>query len=360
MPASADERIRALAYYLPQFHRIPENDHCWGDGFTEWTTVRAARPLYPGHWQPRHSSELGFYDLSDDGIRERQAVLAQEAGLEGFIYWHYWFSGKRLLQMPSERLLATDRPRFGFCFAWANVSWSRAWAGNHRDVLIRQEYQGAEDYRAHYDHLRRAFDDDRYVRVHGRPLFLIFRPGGIPDLREFVTVWRDAAERRGESPPYLVGEADFTDGDPPWLDRQAPLLDGIVELGWIRAIGRLGRVRRHLPGAGRPVRVPYARVAASLSLRRPDLGVPQFPLVLTGWDNTPRYGRSGIVMEGYAPDALESALAEACAWVRPREQAERLVILKSWNEWAEGNYLEPDERHGRAWIDACARGVDAA
>ncbi len=358
LPASND-RVRALAYYLPQFHHIPENDRWWGEGFTEWTTVRAARPLYAGHWQPRSSTELGFYDLNDDGVRERQASLAREAGIEGFIYWHYWFAGRRLLEMPSERLLASKRPRLGFCFAWANDSWSRAWTGNHRDVLIPQGYPGVEDYRSHYHHLRRAFDDDRYVRVRGRPLFLIFRPGDIPDLREFVTVWREEARLHGEPPPYLVGETDFSRRHPRWLDPGNPLLDGIVDFSWIRAIGELGRLRRHLPGALRPVRVPYARVVKRLSVPRSGVGVPQFPLVLTGWDNTPRYGRSGIVMEGYEPDVLTAALRDACKSVGSLEETERLVILKSWNEWSEGNYLEPDERYGRSWIDACGRGLGA-
>jgi hypothetical protein len=261
------------------------------------------------------------------------------------------------LELPSERLLATKKPALGFCFAWANLSWSRAWTGNDRSVLIPQTYPGVSDYRLHYEHLRRAFDDDRYVRVRGRPLFFLFRPGDIPDLQEMVSVWRDMADRHDEPAPYLVGEVDFTRGPPHWHDRHDPLLDGIVEFSWIRAIGNIARVRRLLPGRRRPVRVPYEHLAGRLSVHGPDLGVPQFPQVLTGWDNTPRYGPSGIVADGYTPATLEAALKEARAWAASLEEPNRLLILKSWNEWSEGNYLEPDERYGRAWIEACRRGI---
>lgn len=350
--------MRALAYYLPQFHPIPENDRWWGDGFTEWTSVRAAEPLFRGHRQPRVPGDLGYYDLRDDRVRDRQAELAQEAGIEGFAYWHYWFSGRRLLETPSERMLATGRPGLGFCFAWANISWSRAWTGADRQVLVAQEYPGADDHRRHYRALQRAFDDDRYVRVDGRPLFLLFRPGEIPDLATMVEVWREEADRAGEPPPYLVGEADFTNGPPAWLPAASTLLDGIVEYSWIRAIGRVNRVRRKLPGAGRPVRVPYDRMIERLSVRRDGLSLPQYPLVLTGWDNTPRYQRAGVVAEGYAPERLTAAVAAARAWATSLEHP--LVILKSWNEWSEGNMLEPDETFGHRWLAACREGLAAA
>lgn len=349
--------VRALAYYLPQFHRTPENDRWWGAGFTEWTTVRRARPLYRGHWQPRQPGLLGFYDLLADRVPEQQAELARGAGIDALVYWHYWFAGRRLLNGPVDRVLATGRPDIGFCLAWANESWTRVWTGQSRQVLLRQTYPGADDHRAHHAWLRRAFDDPRYVRVRGRPLFVLYRPQKIPDLACLVEVWSEEAARTGDLPPYLVGELDLVT-DRPWLARHRHLLDAVVELSWKRAFGRLHQPRKRLPRR-RPLRAPYAAVAELISRPGGDLGVCQLPLVLTGWDNTPRQGRRGLVAEGYEPAELERAVARAAAWARALPGDERLVLLKSWNEWSEGNYLEPDERHGLAWLDACHRGLRA-
>jgi Glycosyltransferase WbsX len=356
-PGGHSGAIRALAYYLPQFHRTPENDRWWGPGFTEWTTVRRARPLYRGHWQPRQPGLLGFYDLLADHVPMQQAELARGAGIDAFVYWHYWFAGRRLLTHPIDRVLSAGRPDIGLCLAWANESWTRVWTGRSRQVLLPQTYPGVDDHRAHYAWLRRAFVDPRYVRVRGRPVFVLYRPHRIPDLACLVEVWSEEAARAGDDPPYLVGELDLVT-DRRWLERNRHLLDAVVELSWTRAFGRLHRPRKRLPRL-RPQRAAYATVAERISRPAANLGVRQLPLVLTGWDNTPRQGLRGLVAEGYEPAELERAVARAAAWGRTLPADERIVLLKSWNEWSEGNYLEPDRRYGLAWRDACHRGLRA-
>jgi lipopolysaccharide biosynthesis protein len=180
---------RVIAFYLPQYHPIPENDLWWGKGFTEWTNVAKARPVFRGHCQPHLPADLGFYDLRVAESRDAQAALAREYGIQGFCYFHYWFNGKRLLERPFDEVLGSGRPDFPFCLCWANESWSRRWLGEERDVLMEQTYSQEDDL-AHADWLGRAFADNRYIRIGGRPLFLVYRPAHLPDAKRTVELWR--------------------------------------------------------------------------------------------------------------------------------------------------------------------------
>ena len=206
---NSDRSARVIAFYLPQFHPIPENDAWWGKGFTEWTNVAKAKPMFRGHYQPRIPADLGFYDLRVPESRFAQAELAAAYGVEAFCYWHYWFAGRRLLERPFEEVLRTKEPRFKFCLAWANQTWSGIWHGEPHRTLIEQTYAGPTDYERHFRWLLEAFEDDRYLTVNGKPLFVVFKPKDVPDLKRMSDVWRELAQKAGLRGLYLVGDANL-------------------------------------------------------------------------------------------------------------------------------------------------------
>jgi hypothetical protein len=336
--------VRVIAFYLPQFHPIPENDRWWCTGFTEWTNVVRAKPLFPGHYQPHLPADLGFYDLRVPEIRDRQAELAGSHGIEGFCYWHYWFNGIRLLERPFEEVLLSGRPEFPFCLAWANESWSRRWLGDTTDVLQAQAYSASDD-RAHAQWLVRAFTDPRYMRVDGRPLLLVYNPGDLPVPDATTMVFREECVRHGLPDPFLVGISSHYEAD--WrrcgfdanlaFEPQLGLLPGLLEDG-------LG--------------IDYARARQRMLSQPHDY--PRIPCVVVSWDNTPRRGTDGIVFLNATPDAFEAGLRDAVISVSNEPAERRLVFLNAWNEWAEGNHLEPDERHGRAYLEAVERATQSA
>jgi hypothetical protein len=389
MPLAA---ARAIAFYLPQFHPIPENDVWWGAGFTEWMNVRRARPLFPGHAQPRVPAELGYYDLRSAATREAQADLARAHGVEGFCYWHYWFAGKRVLEQPFESVVRSGEPRFPFCVAWANHDWTASWVGRPGETLIRQTYPGRADYLRHFEALRPAFEDERYLKVDGKPLFIIFRPKYVPELPAVLDLWRERAVAAGFPGLCILGILD------PVLDPGDFGLDGSIDpgIGYILSLRRdvlqktefkrhienvfarrgLSNVHQLIARASRPqfsrrmlavhdrvaqllllpARVPHTALIDAVCANQ-ELATKRFPCVVPNWDNTPRMGRWGIVLEGSTPLEFERHLAHAVRLVQNRPPSERLVFLKSWNEWAEGNYLEPDMAHGRGYLEAVRRVV---
>ena len=353
-------RARIIAFYLPQFHPIPENDAWWGAGFTEWTNVTRARPLFPGHRQPRFPTELGYYDLRVAETRARQTALAQEYGIEGFCYWHYWFEGRRILERPFSEVLDSSQPDFPFCLGWANQSWTGVWHGAPHRVLIEQTYGGQSDARRHFEALLPAFFDARYLRVEGRPIFVVNEPHMLPDSRTFTAWWNDWARAQGLPGIYFLGFQDVGwnphqhgfDGTiltNPWrvLHYRKPSL---VDKSFARLLrGRdLSRILHRL--FGWPTRIPYTDV---LRWALPD-GLAEFiyPSILPNWDNTPRSGREGVVITGSSPELFRQHLEHAIALVESRQFEHRLVFLKSWNEWAEGNFVEPDAEHGRGYLES--------
>ena len=214
-PAKEPCPIRCLAFYLPQFYPIPENDEVWGKGFTEWTNVARSRPTFPGHHQPHVPADLGFYDLRLPEAREAQASLAAEYGIDGFVYYHYWFNGRQVLERPFAEVLSTRKPDFPFCLAWANEDWTRTWDGRSNDVILAQNYSPEDDIR-HIRSLREAFFDDRYVRWHGRPVLCVYRANKLPDPLRTTDTWRKEVESWGLPGLYLLRIESFPDeiGDP--------------------------------------------------------------------------------------------------------------------------------------------------
>jgi lipopolysaccharide biosynthesis protein len=362
-PSHADEadrsavNARVVTFYLPQFHPIPENDEWWEPGFTEWTNVTRARPLYPGHQQPMLPSELGFYDLRVPETRRAQGELASTYGVEAFCYWHYWFGdGRRLLERPFTEVLASGEPSISFCVAWANETWSGAWIGAPDKVLQQQTYPGEADDRAHFAALLPAFRDDRYLTVDGRPVFYVYRPSELPDAAAFVDRWQAMAAAAGLPGLYLVAEvSDGLGTGPPAKWTGTVGFDAVAYLRLpldVKALAllRRGRVRRAL-------RLPGLYRYATGRVRELDGDRPVQPVIYPNWDNTPRMGRDGLVLVGATPERFEENVRDAVALVASRPPSERFVWIKSWNEWAEGNHLEPDQVFGRGWLESLRRGL---
>ena len=343
-----------LALYLPQFHPIPENDRWWGTGFTEWTNVVRARPLFRGHVQPHLPADLGFYDLRVPEVRELQADMARAHGVTGFCYWHYWFGGLRLLQRPLEEVLATGSPDFPFCVAWANQTWSGIWHGAPDKVLIEQSYPGVDDEAAHFEYLRKAFEDPRYITVCGRPVLFVYQPDDLPQPARFVEQWQKMAHDAGLGGLYLVASL----GESNYRSHVEDGFDAAVHYAFPfrRSLG--ARVREHMLGMGLtkgPRHYPYPDVPDD----PPPTGGRTFPSVYPNWDNTPRLGRRGMVATGATPERFAAHVRRAIELARLNPPDEQFVVIKSWNEWAEGNYLEPDAEFGMARLEALAHELAA-
>ena len=346
--------MRAIAFYLPQYYPIPENDQWWGAGFTEWTNVARARPIFRGHRQPRLPADLGFYDLRLPEARAAQAELAEAHGLHGFCYYHYWFNGRRLLERPFDEVLASAEPNFPFCLCWANHSWTRGWLGMDREILIEQTYSDEDDAR-HAEWLAAAFSDPRYIRTDGRPIFLVYCPGDLPSAKRTTDLFRETCLRRGVAEPFLIG----VDAHRPGKDFREDGFDATLvfepQLGALEGALEDGFSRRNLVRNLR-VGVMHGRVKAydyREARRTMEQRVRSFPVirsVLVRWDNTPRRGHDGIVMVNSSPEAFGQELEKVNGLGHSQ-----LVFINAWNEWAEGNYLEPDQEYGTAYLQEVGR-----
>jgi hypothetical protein len=346
--------MEILAHYLPQFHPIPENDEWWGTGFTEWTNVTSARPLFRGHVQPHLPADLGFYDLRVSEVREAQAELARNHRVTGFCYWHYWFAGHLLLQRPFEEVLASKRPDFPFCIAWANQSWSGIWHGAPDRILMEQTYPGPEDDRAHFEYLLRAFEDDRYITVGGRPLLFVYKPADLPDPARFVEEWNAMAQKAGFPGLYLVASL----GESPYRTHHEDGFDAAVYYQFPFAYTFAARSRYYLMRKGvlrGPRRYPYCDEFPELPSH---LVGPIFPCVYPNWDNSPRSGRAALLATDPTPERFGRHVRRALEVAATNPAGEQVLVIKSWNEWAEGNYLEPDSETGHARLEALAGAVD--
>ncbi len=379
-------KARVIAYYLPQFHPIPENDAVWGKGFTEWTNVAQARPLFRGHYQPRIPADLGFYDLRLPEVREQQAAMAREAGIEGFAYWHYWFgNGKMLLQRPFEEVLASGKPDFPFCLAWANHDWTTGtWqnkGGNH--IIAKQEYLGDEDYIAHFNYCLPAFRDERYIRVDGKPLFAMYDPYNFPDVTRFIELWRELAHQNGLGDMFFVGFCKPTstkrrraDGTVervlPNLKSSADVYNRLLALGF-DALNPDGRPLAEMVYSGKyvrlvkatlqkylpwfpPTRYDYAKVMPFYYAKE-DSWETIFPSIMPQWDRSPRSGVTNGIYVNATPKNFEKHVAQALKLIENKTPEHRVLFLRSWNEWAEGNYVEPDLRYGHGFLDVLKKAL---
>lgn len=369
---------KLIALYLPQFHPIPENDKWWGPGFTEWTNVAQAHPLFRGHYQPRIPADLGFYDLRLPETREAQAKLAKEAGVAAFCYYHYWFAGKQLLERPFNEVVQSGSPDFPFCLCWANHTWSSAtWTakGKQAQVLMEQTYPGTEDNKAHFLSLLDAFRDHRYYKIDGRLVFVIYDPIAFKEVSMFMDEWRELAKEYNLPGFYFIGMTPSTlTFDIETGKRQLPdtracarIYNKVLGMGF-DAINSFGKRRGEMLAKG-IVRDMISRILGLLHL---NIGVstydyaktvhgyfaPEdkwenvFPTVLPQWDRTARNANREGIYTNATPEEFEKHLREAQALIAHKKEENQVLFLKSWNEWAEGNYVEPDLKYGHGWLEA--------
>lgn len=361
-------KARVIAFYLPQYHPFKENDEWWGKGFTEWTNVGKAKPLFKGHYQPRVPADLGYYDLRLPIVREEQAKLAKEAGVEGFMYWHYWFgNGKTLMADIFDEVVRSGKPDFPFCLGWANHSWSRrTWNSSaqfQKDVdLMIQEYPGDEDYVAHFYNILPALKDKRYITVDGKCLFMIYDPIALPDVKHFMDLWQDLASKNGLKGFMFVGmragrRNNYQKVYQEVLDLGVPYItpsnlmyaeescQGMLSTYFDHFLQRF--MGQHAPLK----RFKYSEIIKHMFTdfdRRPE----SIPMIIPNWDRSPRSGRRAQIYEGSTPQLFKKHVEDALDIVKGKAPQHRIIFLRSWNEWAEGNYMEPDLKFGHGYLDA--------
>ena len=360
---SNEDIVKLIAFYLPQFHPIPENNEWWGQGFTEWTNVVKARPLFKGHYQPHLPADLGFYDLRLTEVRQAQADLACEYGIHGFCYYHYWFKGRQLLERPFDEVLSSGKPDFPFCLCWANETWSRRWLGEESQILFKQEYSAEDDIK-HVQWLLPALADPRSIRIDDRPLFLIYRPKDLPNPEATTDIFRAECVKSGLPEPYLVGVNAHCRTENCQSLGFDNTLDFRPQLGAFPSAFREGRnvrklwrnLRQGIFSSGLNV---YDYKEAISCMERGCNDFDMIPSVFVGWDNTARRGGRAIVVRNDSPQGFERYLSDTIATAREINSAGKIVFINAWNEWAEGNHLEPDQKYGLAFLEAVKRAMNA-
>lgn len=359
---------KVIAFYLPQFHEVPENNYWWGQGFTEWTNVRKAKPLFPGHVQPNIPLNDNYYNLLNKDTQEWQSELAMKYGLFGFCYYHYWFkNGKRILEKPAEQMLINKEIKIPFCFCWANENWTRNWDGGNREVMIEQDYGGKKDWKAHFEYLLPFFRDKRYITYSGKPVLIIYKPDLIPEIWSMVRYFRKRAEEEGFPGLYIGYQFpsyrydlffrkdifDFSIGFEPANNRY-------IRLGQTEN-NKLNKVRKIIPEriieVYRKKKMESETFAASSIVSSGEMQKfsfdeawetilaaewkPEFlPGAFCGWDNTPR-NTKGLVYTGFTVQKFEHYFQALLK--RARDEFKPAVFINAWNEWGEGAFLEPDE-----------------
>lgn len=379
-----NKKARVIAYYLPQYHPVTENDDWWGKGFTEWTNVGSAKPLYKGHYQPRVPADLGYYDLRFPEVREMQADMARDAGIEGFCYWHYWFgNGRQILERPFNEVLASGKPDFPFCLGWANHSWTnKSWKKNCKinkeSTLIEQTYQGKKDYEMHFYYALKAFQDKRYLCIDGQPIFVIYDPYDIPDPSLFIDCWNELANKNGLNGIHFIGIVSslatfYIDKNkkkiyyiPSKKETAEYRYRQVLDMGF-NAINSRGLYRAELIVKGRYVKVihnslkrlfggniidrcEYKEIIKHLFVKE-DEWEDVYPTIIPNWDRSPRSGKMATIYHGSTPELFGKHLEDALHVLDNKKTDRNILFLMSWNEWAEGNYVEPDVVFGTGYLE---------
>jgi hypothetical protein len=347
-----------IAFYLPQFHPIPENNSWWGNGFTEWTNVGKAKSLFPGHYQPRVPKDLGYYDLRVPELREQQAEMAKANGVDAFCYWHYWFgNGKQLLERPFNEVLKSGKPDFPFCLGWANESWKGFSHGlRNREVLIEQKYFGEEDCVSHFYSVLPAFRDKRYLKIDDKPIFLIYRPYELPN--GYIEKWRSLAKENGLKGITFIAQIGDVTKIKDLLDKGYDFVNIVRMMDYFKhhkLLHLLSKIRQIVFRI--PHIIPYKK-AIRYFQGSEDRMEQVIPTIYPGWDHTPRSGIRGLVLNKSTPDLFETHIEKVVRLIASKPIDHRVIFLKSWNEWAEGNYIEPDLKFGDAYLRALKRALE--
>lgn len=353
-------KVRPIAIHLPQFHPFPENDEWWGKGFTEWTNVTSAKPLFPGHYQPHLPADLGFYDLRLEESRIAQAELAKEYGIYGFCHYHYWFNGKRLMNRPLDDMLETQTPDFPFMLCWANENWTRRWDGKEEEVLIHQNYSEEDDL-AHIKFLCETFfSDQRYIKIEGKPFISIYKPYLLPDLKKTLECWRREAVKAG-FPGMVIAimnqTGDFTDTTEAGFDYAIDFQPNFDIMPTQEFAPFRDKLKSRL-GIGSPYYdhkivsyKKYVEKIISSNYFHPKL----IPGITPGWDNTARKRKKGFIFKDANPEDYGKWLKYI---IDSPHGDQPFVFINAWNEWAEGNHLEPDTKWGRKFLEETKRRLD--
>lgn len=365
----SSNKIKFLAYYLPQFHPIPENDTWWGKGFTEWTNVKKAKPLFKNHNQPIIPGELGYYDLlKQSEIQEQQAILAKAHGIDGFIYYQYWFGDKLLLEKPAEAMLKNKKVDLPFCFCWANETWKGIWHGlDNPEVLIEQTYQGEQGYKDYFNYLLPFFEDDRYIKVDNKPMFHIYRIEDIQDIEIFAKTFNDMAKQAGFEGVYLISTVKSSNDflcDHKFINAQVGI-DVFFKIRYSKPqffseksllckiknklIKKFGQSYK-IGVRTKPLIFDYAKGVSQINVKFPNK--KYIACVFPNWDNSPRSGKKSLIFKNATPQAWQKHLQIAVDELKSNPENPQYIVIKSWNEWAEGNHLEPDQKFGLQWLKA--------
>lgn len=378
------KKVKTIAFYLPQFHTIPENDEAYGKGFTEWVNTKKAKPLFDGHYQPRTPLNENYYCLLDEGVMEKQIKLAKENGVYGFCYYHYWFkNGKKLLEKPIEKMLQDPSLDMPFCLCWANENWSKRWDGGDNGIIVSQDYGDEEDLKRHVDYLCEFFKDSRYIKKDGKPILLIYKLDLIPNLEKTLSIIRKRVKKNGFPGVEIIGQYPKF-----YLEKNnLQLLDGYVQFqprfiqeqlmadshsGIVNAIKRI-MIKLGLRMVGRKIRKIFVKsyrddYEKKLEIRDYDADWNQIlnykvkdPTLYAGafvdWDNTPR-NVNGLVYTAASPEKFEKYMKLLLEKVK-KEYKTEYIFINAWNEWAEGAYLEPDEKYGYAYLHALKRVMES-
>ena len=359
--------MKIIAFYLPQYHPTVHNNEWWGEGFTEWTNVAKAEKYFRGHYQPKIPADLGFYDLRVPEVREKQVELAKLAGVDAFCYYHYWFgNGQRELERPFDEVLKSGKPDFPFCLCWANETWARKFWNKDgavvgRDILVEQTYPGVDDYRNHFETILPAFKDNRYVKIDGKPVFMIYSPLDFKDVKNFISLWNKWAQENGFSGVYFIAYTLNIAQEYDALKRNGfnsvccCRLRDIASCQAQSKIKNLAfkvyqRFRWYLTHSPRifDYRKIYKKFIGSEEIDHEDV----FPTLIPNWDHTPRSGRKGYLFTNSDPEHFKMHCEDVFSKISSKKEKKQIVFLKSWNEWGEGNYMEPDLRYGLGFIDA--------
>ncbi|WP_374951929.1 glycoside hydrolase family 99-like domain-containing protein [Mucilaginibacter sp.] len=353
--------IKPIAIHLPQFHPFPENDEWWGKGFTEWTNVAKARPLFKGHYQPHLPADLGFYDLRLAEARLAQAELAKQYGIHGFCYYHYWFNGKRLLNQPVDAILQSGEPDFPFMLCWANENWTRRWDGEDQEILMQQNYSEADDV-AHIQFLLNSFfTDPRYIRVNNKPFFVVYKPLLFPDIQRTLSTWRAEAAKVGVE--LYLGYMKASSND-----KNTALLSGFdcsIDFQphqWDIPVDRVfplsSRIKSKLGMQQQPHLInrvySYPQYVNEMVKLKADTGQNAYPGITPGWDNSARRKKDAVIFDGSTPQEYGRWLDHLATEYKGRDT---YLFINAWNEWAEGNHLEPDARWGRQYLEQTAKSL---
>ncbi|MFI3311664.1 glycoside hydrolase family 99-like domain-containing protein [Ewingella allii] len=351
--------MKTLAYYLPQFHEVEENNNWWGKGFTEWTNVKKAKPLFKNHYQPRVPLNKNYYNLLDKDTLIWQADIAKKHHVDGFCFYHYWFNGRQLLEKPAQILLQNKDIDLPFIFSWANEPWTRSWDGSHRDVIMPQEYGDEKDWLEHFNYLKPFFEDARYIKHNGKPIFLIYRSASFDRCEEWIAYWRKLASETSFKDIHFVSTLTSFKRDERVLDFDAsvnfePMCTFEHFTGNVRPFIRkvLGRIRRE---ANQKLNCCYVEQKLSYQfiwnqILKKEFNSTCYSGAFVDWDNSPRKKTKSLVMIGSTPAVFKENFDKL--YLKSKSSGVPYLFVNAWNEWAEGTYLEPDEHNGYQYLEA--------